>query len=284
MSFWKVATSRWKREELEKWTSIKKTAYLLVPIFVYFVINDIAEVCLWILTEFLISNSGERMVSFLDQNASTVRGMISGLAIVIGAAAVFPALKNELEVEKKIDVQKEITSYCFLAAFALCAAVSVNIFFYQTGFTGSSRAYDQVHSAQYGVQFAIGLFLYGVISPLAEEAVFRGLLYNRMKRCFSVKTALVVSSLLFGLYHGNPVQALYGIILGMLIAYTYEIYGNFAAPLVFHAVANVSVYTMTYRSNQILTDRKMGIILGAVTFAMAIVIIIYINRIRSQKK
>ena len=283
MSFWKTIIYRWNKEELQKWPSIKKTAYLLLPLLVYFAVNDIAEVCLWILTEFLINIGGENMVYFLEQNASTARGMINGAAVLIGAASVFPAVRNELQQEKKIDARK-ITSYCFLAGLAFCAAVSVNIFFYQTGFTESSQGYDQVHRAQYGVQFAIGLVLYGIISPLAEEAVFRGLLYNRMKRCFNVKTALVFSSLLFGLYHGNAVQAVYGTILGLLIAYSYELYENFAAPLIFHAVANVSVYVMTYSSNQILTDRKIALTLGMITFAAAILMIIYIKKTHSQKK
>ena len=79
-----------------------------------------------------------------------------------------------------------------------------------------------------------------------------------MKRCFNYKTALAVSSLLFGLYHGNIVQVVYGSILGLLIAYTYELYGSFAAPVLFHGVANVSVYALTYQNRQIWTAGQRG--------------------------
>ncbi len=283
LSFWKTMTYRWDREELQKWNSIRKTAYLLLPLLLYFVVNDITEVILWVLTEFMIRNAGEGMISFLEQNAFTVRGAVSGIAILVGTASVFPAVKNELSGEEKSDNDKGIpvhmfTSYCFLAAFAVCTAISVNILFYQSGFTANSRTYGQVREAQYGVQFIIGLILYGVISPLAEETVFRGLLYNRMKRCFHFVIALIVSSLLFGIYHGNLVQAAYGTILGLLIAYTYEIYGSFAAPVLFHAVANISVYAMTYSSNRALMDRKIARLTGAITFAAAVLIFIYIKK------
>lgn len=274
---------RWNRDELQKWTSIRKTAYLLLPLLVYFVVNDIAEVLLWVLTEFLIKSGGDGMISFLNQNASTVQGIVNGLAILVGTGSVFPAVKNELRWERKSDGGKSIdvhvfTSYCFLAAFAVCTAISVNILFYQSGFTASSQSYGQVQEAQYGVQFIIGLVLYGVISPLAEETVFRGLLYNRMKRCFNFVIALIVSSLLFGLYHGNLVQTVYGTILGLLIAYAYEIYGSFAAPVLFHGVANISVYAVTYSSNQALMDRKIALITGTITFGAAVLIAVYIKK------
>ena len=99
---------------------------------------------------------------------------------------------------------------------------------------------------QYGVEFISGLILYGILSPVVEEAVFRGLIYNRMKRCFNLKIALICSALIFGAYHGNIVQALYGAVLGFLIAYTYDRYGSFAAPVIFHGVANVRIDAITY--------------------------------------
>lgn len=281
MNFWKTINYKWNREELKKWTSVRRTVYLLLPLFVYFVVNDIAEVFMWVLLEFLIKSGGDGRISFLNRNASMIQGMVNGLAVLAGTGFVFPAVKNELQEEKgpeKAVSVNMVTAYCFLAAFACCTAVGVNIFFYQSGFTGSSAVYERVQEAQYGVQFVIGLILYGMVSPLAEEAVFRGLLYNRMKRCFNLKTALVVSALLFGIYHGNPVQAAYGTILGFLIAYTYEMYESFAAPLLFHAAANVSVYAMTYRSNQALADRKIALITGTITIAAAILIFIYIKK------
>lgn len=281
MNFWKTINYKWNREELKKWTSVRRTVYLLLPLFVYFVVNDIAEVFMWVLLEFLIKSGGDGRISFLNRNASTIQGMVNGLVVLAGTGFVFPAVKNELQEEKgpeKAVSVNMVTAYCFLAAFACCTAVGVNIFFYQSGFTGSSAVYERVQEAQYGVQFVIGLILYGMVSPLAEEAVFRGLLYNRMKRCFNLKTALVVSALLFGIYHGNPVQAAYGTILGFLIAYTYEMYESFAAPLLFHAAANVSVYAMTYRSNQALADRKIALITGTITIAAAILIFIYIKK------
>lgn len=279
-----MISCRWEEEELKKWSPLKKTSYLLIPFLVYMVVNDMAEVILWALAEHFFSGAGEETVAFASHYGAIIRGMISGVAILLGVAAVWTAVKNEINVPGGVKGDA-FTAYAFLAAFAFCISISVNIFFYQTGFTGSSGAYENVHEAQYGVEFLIGLVLYGVISPIAEEAIFRGLIYNRMKRCFGWIAALIFSSLLFGAYHGNVVQAVYGMLLGLMIAYSYELYKNFAAPLLFHAIANISVYTMTYRNNLGQMDRRIALATGAITFLTAILIAVYIkNKLLPKEK
>ncbi len=128
-----------------------------------------------------------------------------------------------------------------------------------------------------------GLFLYGILSPLVEEAVFRGLIYNRMKRCFNYPIALILSSLLFGCYHGNLVQAVYGTLLGIIIAYTYELYESFAAPVLFHTVANVSVYVLTYNNNLSQVSTKVSIVVMAGTLIGASACMVYIKKVLAPK-
>lgn len=310
MNFWKTLTYRWDETELKKWTSFRRTVYILFPLLVYFVAHDAAEIVLWALAEAIVS-SGEKIFSFFSENAYTLQSLINALAAIIGAAAVFPAVRNELSAEekkgkelsakekKRNELSREkkkgkpdkknrsgkagvnadmVTAYGFLAAFAFCISLSLNIFFYQTGFTGSSQSYDKVYELQYGVQFAIGLLLYGIISPLAEEAIFRGLIYNRMKRCFGCGIALVFSAVLFGAYHGNLVQAVYGSILGLLIAYFYELFQNFTAPVLFHGIANISVYVVTYRGNPELISRGIALITGTIMLAASILLFFYLKK------
>lgn len=272
-----MISCRWEEEELKKWPPLKKASYLLIPFLIYMVINDMAEVILWALAEHFFSGAGEETVAFASHYGATIRGMISGVAILLGVAAVWTAVKNEINVPGGVKGDA-FTAYAFLAAFAFCISISVNIFFYQTGFSGSSASYENVHEAQYSVEFLIGLVLYGLISPIAEEAIFRGLIYNRMKRCFGWIAALIFSSLLFGAYHGNIVQAVYGMLLGMMIAYAYELYQNFAAPVLFHAIANISVYTMTYRNNLGQMNRRIALATGTITLLAAVLIAVYIKK------
>ncbi len=108
-----------------------------------------------------------------------------------------------------------------------------------------SEKYDTVAEIQYSVPIWLGILLYGIISPMVEEMVFRGVIFNRARKFFGVAKAAVFSALLFGVFHGNLLQFLYGTAMGMLMAVCYEYCGCFAAPVLVHMSANVFVFLMS---------------------------------------
>ena len=69
-----------------------------------------------------------------------------------------------------------------------------------------------------------------------------------MRRSMKVKTAIFVSAMVFGMYHMNAVQGIYAFLLGCIIAYAYEYFGDFRIPIVIHVIANVLAYCLTYTS------------------------------------
>lgn len=125
---------------------------------------------------------------------------------------------------------------------AVSSSLGLNVLLTLTGLVGSSASYQEVAGRQYGVAFGIGILLYALVSPVTEEIIFRGLVYNRMRRYMPCAVAVVVSGVLFGVYHGNPVQGLYGGCMGILMAYLYERTHSFFTPCLFHAAANLTVY------------------------------------------
>lgn len=69
-----------------------------------------------------------------------------------------------------------------------------------------------------------GILIFAVIlAPVMEELLFRGLVYDRLA-VFGPRWAVVISALLFGLFHGNFYQLFYaagvGLVLGWLKART----------------------------------------------------------------
>ena len=103
-----------------------------------------------------------------------------------------------------------------------------------------NTAQEALMTAAFPVQIA-GL---GVIIPIAEEWTFRGLLYPRLKEITGVLYALLASSFLFAVVHGNMIQFLYAFPMGCLLCLSYECAGeNLAAPVLMHMGANlVSVF------------------------------------------
>lgn len=77
----------------------------------------------------------------------------------------------------------------------------------------------------------------GLIIPLAEEVLFRGLLYGWLRR-WGPAVAMVGSALLFGLPHG-PSSALPAALLGLGFAWLRERDGSLLGPVLLHVLNNL---------------------------------------------
>jgi len=104
----------------------------------------------------------------------------------------------------------------------------------------SSAFSNQTQEALLSSQMAMQLLGPGFLVPIAEELIFRGLVYKRMKTRLSAGQAVFFSALLFALYHGNPIQMIYAFPIALLLALLYERDGSLAAPILFHMGANLT--------------------------------------------
>ncbi len=169
------------------------------------------------------------------------------LGMFLGAMAVYPCYKREQEkregnAEKKISLGEGLV----IVLTGILFALGVNFLFAAVGLTESSESYRQVAEVQFSLPLWLALPFYTILSPMAEELVFRGILYQAWKRFLPKNAALLGSAVLFGAFHGNIVQMLYGTIMGIVMALFYEKYHKLWAPVLFHEAANGAVCIWTY--------------------------------------
>lgn len=106
-----------------------------------------------------------------------------------------------------------------------------------TGDESNPQDYLTGTAAAGGVQL-VGLLLLGaVLTPIAEELFFRGVLFGGLRR-YGVVVAVIVSAVLFGLAHGFNVVLPVAIMLGVLNALLYERSGSIWPSVVAHGVHN----------------------------------------------
>lgn len=58
MGFLQTMELAWPAEELKEWKSMKKAVYLLLPLFLYYVVHDLAQIVLWGGLELMLSGNG----------------------------------------------------------------------------------------------------------------------------------------------------------------------------------------------------------------------------------
>ncbi|MBD5521787.1 MAG: CPBP family intramembrane metalloprotease [Lachnospiraceae bacterium] len=259
-------------------SAFKKTWDILSPAVYYYAVYNIVFILLAFLMSLILDTSVGAKLQSRNGYEAMMNVLLNSFAMLFGILPLIPLLKGQLYRNKYLDAgpKAKPAAYLITTVIAFASSVGLNILLILTGFVGKSESYKQVAEKQYGVAFGVGFFIYGVVSPIVEEIVFRGLIFNKMKKYYPMSISVVVSALLFGAWHGNLVQALYGTCMGILLAYTYEKFKDFKIPCMFHAVANISVYTITY--NQGLYNAVVRSYIAVGLIAVSIVIIVLIEK------
>ena len=133
-----------------------------------------------------------------------------------------------------------------IVLLGIVLSLGFNFWFAVTGFLQSSETYNQVAARQFSLSLWRAVVLYGIWSPLVEELIFRGICYGILRKYLPKMAAVFGSALIFGLYHGNSVQFVYGTVMGIVMALLYEKYQTLIAPILFHSAANTAIYIVTY--------------------------------------
>jgi membrane protease YdiL (CAAX protease family) len=88
------------------------------------------------------------------------------------------------------------------------------------------------------IAYVVGMvILLVVVAPVFEELLFRGIIYDALKP-YGAGAAIVISSLLFGLAHGNLYQFFYTTALGFALGYIRYATNSLFVVTVLHALLN----------------------------------------------
>ena len=108
----------------------------------------------------------------------------------------------------------------------------------------------------------------GIIGPIFEEILFRYTCYNKARKEFPEKTAILLAVTIFAILHSGIIAILYGFILGLILIYVYRKYDNIMYPIIVHISANITSIFLTKPNIYLL-------IIGAI---LLIISITYIKR------
>lgn len=202
------------------------------------------------LAEFLLIKDETGMLVGFTGNASTIITALGFIGGMIPNISMGKLLIQATADDMKLSHLKAepVKNYLLMAVATIGAVVGLNLLFELLQITTKSEAYRQVVADQYSAYFAIGIICYGIVTPIAEELVFRGIIYNYLRRIMKIKVAVGLGAFLFGLYHMNAVQGVYAFLMGCLIIYGYEFFGGFHIPALIHMCSNLLAYCLSYTS------------------------------------
>lgn len=81
----------------------------------------------------------------------------------------------------------------------------------------------------------------GIIGPIMEELIFRNIVYERFKKLYKPVASIILTGIIFGIFHGNIIQFIYVFLFNFILVFVYEKYQSIYAPIIVHISANVGL-------------------------------------------
>lgn len=190
--------------------------------------------------------------------------------------------------------KKELIKNGILAVIAAAAlGIAVNDILVMTPLVDVSEGFAEANGAFFGGMMIFELLGSCLVIPVAEELLYRGIVYRRIKALLmnegvgaedavsvAIFPAMLISAIIFGLVHANVVQFIYAAILGVFLAFLLEktnciyicILGHIAANLIAVLRENTGILQFAYEPT------AAGIGFTVLMLVIAAALIVYLVR------
>ena len=187
-----------------KLSTFEKTWGVLIPILVYKISTAFFTMVLAAFTD-VLSRHGIISGKILMENSSFLSTFIRAISLTLSIALLFPTYVRTMRAKQYNNTEytdnTDATAYSFnrsvilkdarsLSSYfgplpalisvlsGMSLALFLNILFYATGIVNISSSFKEVSSSQASTGLLAGIILFGIITPVAEELVFRGIVLS----------------------------------------------------------------------------------------------------------
>lgn len=109
--------------------------------------------------------------------------------------------------------------------------------------------YFSIPKTKDSLKLIINIISSGLIGPIYEEILFRGIFYNKLLKFNSPKKSLIITTICFSLIHFSPIKMLYALVLGYIFTKIYQKDNNILSPIIIHVSANItSIFLFDYNT------------------------------------
>lgn len=112
-----------------------------------------------------------------------------------------------------------------------------------------------------------------LMAPIVEELLCRSICIGGLSRLTPKWVALLISSLVFGVMHGNLIQGSYAFVCGLILGLIYLRYGSVTASILFHMGFNAASYLLSLIPEDDLLLSLLAVLLSFALFPAAFVFV-----------
>lgn len=178
---------------------------------------------------------------------------------------------NVLQLTKPTSNTSKYVIWCVMLGIATLFLLSgilnyFQLFLDKLGFTSNTLSYELNSPTKY----FISLISMAVIPAICEEIIFRGIITKALTKKGEI-FAIVVSSIMFALFHFSLSQLIYPLCFGLILGVVYLRTKNIIFPILLHFINNALSISIQYFSSgetSAFTHSTSMLIYAIVTFAI----------------
>lgn len=136
---------------------------------------------------------------------------------------------------------------------------------------GSGSSYDTVP------KFLFGVLSVAILPAICEEFAHRGLILQGTRKVWGYKTAIIISSIFFGLMHLNIQQFFFATILGIFMAYVDISAGSIIPSIIMHFCNNFINVFLSFAQSTGLINFSISGILNTIYSKSVILFILFVS-------
>ena len=221
--------------------------------------------------------------TYMENNSTSFLAIVSILSIIVFGIILYFKQKSSKNYSDKPfvsfdKVKKEELSESFILFLGMYGitmlwVVLINFLgeanpFFQKILESHNNVMGEITNSE---SFILVFVVTAIIVPIIEEMFFRGLIYGRLRQAMKPIVAIFISSLLFGIFHGNIVQGVYAFFIGFVLALVYEKTGALWLSMLGHALINTIGVAVPYLKLESL--QLALIIIGCIALIPSILIL-----------
>lgn len=184
-----------------------------------------------------------------------MKGVVSFVAqflleALFAVAAITVAVVKNVDIKKAAGLNKKINGKIVGLGFLISLVCIIgfgnltNVFLELLNLCGYSSILSDLTINTFW-QYLVYVLVSCLVPAVCEELLFRGVILSGMKQ-YGAKIAIVISSLIFMLMHGNAEQTVHQFIVGLVVGYLFFATGNLWLGVIVHFFNNFISVTQLY--------------------------------------
>lgn len=158
------------------------------------------------------------------------------IIVIITLILLLPFILKTYKKLKSTNIKKiEGKDYLKIIVFSIFLSIGLNMVLYLiNNIIPITNRYDEIKVLFYTI------IPTGIIGPILEEYIFRGIIFNKLKAFKTTKAAIIITTIIFSIMHFELSQIMYTLIVGFYLTYIYFKTNNINFPIIAHITINTT--------------------------------------------